>query len=998
MDEEKKASISLDFYDRDQELDVEVDYKLEMEEEGEGSRVGEELSENVNDEASTSASSFPSSTFRSRPNQLRDLEIDLDMDSSNRAMESIEKQSPIIERELLTTEQQLENFRSRLAMSESVSAVTQSVLESIRREYNLPESNDDEDEEPIMGVKTTSKSDNDNESDVNTTRRDYDEEDDVPNSSSNDEGVDYHHEKEADIIAGDESLLTSSSGNENEPESLLKEETVKILSDVNQEMQEKLEQIEGKLREKQVQDVIERFAKESQSQIEKIMMIQSLEEPDEVEDEAVIIAQAHSSDDSSKAHDVQRKLSLSQTQLIEDASESDSAPIVDDLNLSRKLSISQTKLIEEEASESGEEMKPMIVDTLTPAARKLSISQTRLIEEEVSESDSAKEQAATAELIAEEDRLCEEKPYDQIGVLSKSRQYQTFESSSSTNSELNKQDDFRHQSKGRRDDDDDDDELGGDGTRVAVSTAPDMEIPSKIEEEEPTNWLMQPIVVTKVSPASISYSSGEVSSESIAEAAVTGRLVEPSCFLNVSPGIKESESRELLLDDEAKIDDDDEEEELEATVSIESASTSQRLLEPSSQAIDGSNEDVSIATVIERRRASDEASGKVSKQASLSREKKESSTEISSEAYETDEENRPIATGIPGIEATTLLSSSDDHEDEERETGLKSDGSSENLEVCVDFVTEESVVIEKAAPKSSLYLDLAPAVKSESREPLITEQPMVEEFTLEEVVEYPNDSPPLMYENSSCGASLTSCSTMSEENLVKPVSNSGDEANIDQQLSKSLTYLESLMVPASTAEFIEKSTGSELFYKAIDEKSDTFIESEQFGGSHGSELNDDTYAIRRHSQSLNFGQSEANVAVRPVSFTVRGDELLSSEQLEQEQQTPTPVENMAGDFFDKRITSSNEPSIDRLTSVSEGCQVRNQESVREISNESLASYEGVKSETEEIEAKAAIATALLFSSTIQSQSSDEVKSIASVQHAKQADDEESEFFNEDIQS
>ena len=131
-------------------------------------------------------------------------------------------------------------------------------------------------------------------------------------------------------------------------------------------------------------------------------------------------------------------------------------------------------------------------------------------------------------------------------------------------------------------------------------------------------------------------------------------------------------------------------------------------------------------------------------------------------------------------------------------------------------------------------------------------------------------------------------------------------------------------------------------------------------------------------QAEDINDEENARLTRPMSFELT---TMTTTTTKDQLETPTPVENIhpGGDFFDKRITSSNEPSLDRLTSAS-GEQMMSmgaQESVREISNESLASYEGVKSDSEEIEAKAAIATALLFSSTIKSQSSDEVKSVSS---------------------
>lgn len=958
MSSTKRRSISLD-YDRD-ELDIEVNYRLE--------------------------------TTR-RPSQLGDLDIDIGdhESSSNQAMESIEKQSPIIERELLTTEQQLENFRSRLAMSESVSAVTQTMLDSIRREYNLPESQENEPE------------------------------DNLNYSSSNDEVVDYYKQKMADL--GDEYLVTSSS-NENESESHLTDDTANIIKSVNEEMKEKLDELESKLKEKHVQKVIDTFAKESQSQIEKIMMIQNLEEPDEVEADDEIL---HSSgEDSSgvnlhhltRAHEIQdiqhltpatRKLSLSQTMLItEEGSESDSTGVEQiqaetrsDQEPTRKLSISQTNLIED-GSESDTAFsdthvtKQSNLDGLTPATRKLSISQTRLIEEGGSESDSSPAYVETekpSNIISPIEEPTHEatrtsETFEKFNILSKSKQYQTFESSSSTNSDLNRQDDFKRHSKSSKNkdlDDDDDDEDDGMGGGVLSQTV-DQKI-SEIKQVELDDYdetkELQTILIQEPK-LSISYSSGEVSSDSIpSETNIIRKASEPSRFLNIAPsGIKESESREFLLD-EGKLEDD----ELDTTsANLESSITTQ--LDPkglitSAQLTptnDGSIEDVSITTVIERRRLSDEQKRSV---------KKESSTEISSEAYETDEENKP-----PTLEAATLLSSSDQEEIYDSKKPLESkdnqdiSSSLEHLEVTVDIETTQEEITPTSypmPPKSSLYLQLDSINTSESKEPLIADivkQPQGnEELTLEEFhiqADYGTDSP-LLYQNSSCTSIVSS--TTSEENLLNKPGES--ESNIigdhTQIMSKSLTYLESLVVPTSSND-IKECEKSGYFGGKKDE--DNNENNENVSSTSSSEnLTQDGNNLKRNSQSLNF-----NKAIRPMSFTVKPNneidiELVSTEQLEQEKQTPTPVENIAGDFFDKRVTSSNEPSIDRLT----GSDSKNQESAGEISNESLASYEA-KSDNE-TEVAAAVATALLFSSTIKSQSSDEVKNI-STQQEKDNDEEE----------
>lgn len=339
----------------DEELDVQVEYKLEMQQE------------------------MPPAV--SRPSQLRDFEIDLD--STNRAMDAIEKQSPIIERELLTTEQQLENFRSRLAMSDAVSAVTASVLDSIRREYNLPESRDDDEDEP-QNKRQQHEEDEDEE----------EEGEKLVNSSSNDESFrDHQAEKEVLQNNDESSLLESSSGAEEaerRQHQEVKEEAVEVLSVANEAMRERIEELEKRV----VHDVIERFARESQSQIEKIMMVQNLDEPDEIlvaADDAAELLVAHSSDDASSSKQQQASESeREEFERRESGGESRLLGVVE-----RKKSLSQTQLIEsldEQSAESGEELfraETRNEGLIEPHERKMSLSQTKLIEsheEEVSES------------------------------------------------------------------------------------------------------------------------------------------------------------------------------------------------------------------------------------------------------------------------------------------------------------------------------------------------------------------------------------------------------------------------------------------------------------------------------------------------------------------------------------------------------------------------------------------------------------------------------------
>lgn len=230
------------------------------------------------------------------------MEFNFDNVSSKAAIESIEQQSPIIERELLTTEQQLENFRSRLAMSETVSAVTQSVLETIRKEYNL--STDENEEELEKDEKIVELNNNEIlqeyepereiiesdkyyeqeiqldqelelESDVEEVENLIDqlsnekpleyyeqtenliecpEEEEIDCSSNEEQSEsEYLKEKEECLVDNETEEPTASSSNEYEYESEMKKsasnyELKSILSDVNAEMKEKIQEIEENLK------------------------------------------------------------------------------------------------------------------------------------------------------------------------------------------------------------------------------------------------------------------------------------------------------------------------------------------------------------------------------------------------------------------------------------------------------------------------------------------------------------------------------------------------------------------------------------------------------------------------------------------------------------------------------------------------------------------------------------------------------------------------------
>jgi hypothetical protein len=231
-------------------------------------------------------------------------------------------------------------------------------------------------------------------------------------------------------------------------------------------------------------------------------------------------------------------------------------------------------------------------------------------------------------------------------------------------------------------------------------------------------------------------------------------------------------------------------------------------------------------------------------------------------------------------------------------------------------------------------------------EPLINQQQAylgedaeVEDLKLTDQREYRDETESPIYQNSS--SSNFSCTT-SEENLLRNNEEVGSVSSINEEnqsinetnihaqvISRSLNYLASLVVPSSSSNDVEE-TINEKLNEDIDVISSKLIDTKSFDhGEASKDKNDDGHI--KTSQSLNFTRT-----VRPISFNTRSHEMnfaqrysdqndmiegpsfmeqyqlqqkrQLSEQLEQEQQTPTPVENIAGDFFDKRITSSNEPS------------------------------------------------------------------------------------------
>ena len=70
---------------------------------------------------------------------LKGLELNINLvENSSKVIETIEEQSPILERELMTTANHIKNLTSRLSMHETVTKVAENVINSIREEYNIP--------------------------------------------------------------------------------------------------------------------------------------------------------------------------------------------------------------------------------------------------------------------------------------------------------------------------------------------------------------------------------------------------------------------------------------------------------------------------------------------------------------------------------------------------------------------------------------------------------------------------------------------------------------------------------------------------------------------------------------------------------------------------------------------------------------------------------------------------------------------------------------------
>lgn len=629
--------------------------------------------------------------------------------------------------------------------------------------------------------------------------------------------------------------------------------------------------------------------------------------------------------------------------------------------------------------------------------RKLSLSQTRLLNDG-SESDSVVEYLNTNQ---EDSRLND--------LLGKTKQYQTFESSSSTNSELSKKEEFDNKSKQSKIKQDD----YSDSDSDSDSDDDNQNDNQKLIEKEILN---QTSMVINQPPndeeINIYYSSGEVSSDSIVD--FTNPKMEQSKLnetsdlkssnlLNVLTNIKESESRENLLDE----DDEDQSMEkliqsknlLSTLVTIEkpSSSFSPIQLTPSH---DGSVDDVSITTVIERRLSENNSNNSFKP---ISNPTHVLQSPIKDDISSEGEEITRFQSDLVENESINLISSnaSSDTEQEEEEQ--------QQIKIITELIQEEHEKVQEE-PKSGDFLQLEAQInQSESMEPLICQQSNLDnqDYAVCDYVEpdFHNRSPG--FHNSSASSNF-SYST-SDENLLGrnkvetsmstdrisyvgmgSVSSVNETINEHSQVtSKSLNFLESLVVPSSSnydETELEESKDSDLSLEQIEQKSV------------------DDLSLKT-SQSLNFKATRPNEIDLFPSLEIDQDSFLQQyelqqkskfvEQFEQEQQTPTPVENIVGDFFDKRVTSSNEPSIDRLTNYEDSQSLyspsrlnnkntntntkensQDQEENEILENKVVDQLVNQISDPENAEAEvaAAVATALLFSSTVKSQSSDEIKS------------------------
>lgn len=202
------------------------------------------------------------------------LVLELNNETYGNELDNIEQQSPILERELQNTEYELENFKSRLAMTETVSAVTQSVLDSIRSEYNI------EDNCPEVEAKESQLEEY------------FDENNQAPNSSNENIEHEYAAEEITGIIEDDHDD-----------------------SNVEADTKETCDEINKETTDKKVSQLIQEFECKSLSQVDNNVTVQT---PAANLIENIDPSSSAGENESFLTVD-SRKLSISQTNLIDNA-------------------------------------------------------------------------------------------------------------------------------------------------------------------------------------------------------------------------------------------------------------------------------------------------------------------------------------------------------------------------------------------------------------------------------------------------------------------------------------------------------------------------------------------------------------------------------------------------------------------------------------------------------------------------------------------------------
>jgi hypothetical protein len=987
---------------------------------------------NLNDEANLPTSSEQRIINDDYLITREQLEIELAGENSDKVIESIEKQSPIIERELMHTEQQLENLKSRLEMSETVTSVTQTMLDSIRKEYYT---NSDEEHDAEKRQETRQE---------------------MLISSSNEES----HRANEEI---------DSSENDNEP-LMSDNELNELIMNINEEMRERVEQAEAQIKanlDAKVKDVIESFVKESRSELQKIVMVEDVDSNEE------LLAEEIDSDELKQEQTKPTDVLYSSTeneQRVEPEQEEEERAITkeeddDDINVkfyanpAQRLSISQTKLIEHsDESDSNAELGGTTFQT--------HVQQEQEVTENVHHRfESEQEEVEMAEF--EQEKL---KDRPNMVLLNKSKQYQTFESSSSTNSELNQQEDFsvrrRRDPKGKLDDEYDNDELNESVEHVQEEQVlvekqlVEEKKPKKSDSSEPLISVTNSNLIDEDEDAKV-FEEEQQSSESIREIEeklsqqIESSLAQPGVsLLELAQNNCVSQSKECLISrdlsdadlnaewvraDTVVVDEFAKSEEQEMA---ENSTTSFSIpLETSKQAQSPTNEsltcfdDVSITTVIERKLSEidqqhsiDDANSESGRNAPTpTSELKQSSIDYSSsegEAFvemdekneeKTDESKQSVEEAqskvLISIESVKLLTSSG------------SEG--EDLVLINEIQQHQQQQDGEPNAQSGNLLDLDATLVhlSESTEPLLSR--VLDSSVLAE----PNDEVP-MFQDSSC--SNLSCAT-SEDNLlsnnnnnnnmiennyalegslstdgINSVANSVGSISLNENeiesvtsasgsISRSLNFLSSLVVRTSSNEKVSATNMKDIEHNVLNifQLEHPQIDALQMKTSSSIELS-----------------SMGNK--RPNEFDLSLSEHVRS--FDKELQTPTPtVENSkVGDFFDRRITSSNEPSMEPVAVVEQDYEYDNKEDMVDMpSEESFAdeAEEGVEEgprieqqHQEQIEVPeensrtttmvdeevvAAFATARLFGETIYSQSSDEIKSQTQEEEMKKTDSEAS---------